>query len=132
MEDFFLVDTHFCTQGIIVVGHFFGDYNDSQFITPPPQSLREAFSLLPELLQQICGNVHIPNDDGRALMEHVLNKNKLYGASDAAFKKRRASHAWISSSGEVDDISDNDLHISGQGPVDGHTVEMSSGQGEIH
>jgi len=129
---FFPVDTHFSRDGIIVVGRFYSSNNDGPVPVPPPHSLREAFHLLPESMRQIWGTVYIPDDDGKELKERILNKNKLFGASDAAFKKGKASHAWILSSGDVDNISPPDLHIAGSGPVDGHSYEMPSTRGEIH
>ncbi len=32
----------------------------------------------------------------------------------------------------MDDVADDELHISGHRPVDGYAMEMSSGRGEIH
>jgi hypothetical protein len=65
-------------------------------------------------------------------MGRVALKNTIFGTSVASFKKGRASHAWVISSGALDDIADDELHISEHGPVDGYTLDMSSGRGEIH
>jgi len=42
----------------------------------------------------------------------------LYGTSDAALKSQHSTHAWIISSGQVDDITDPEQNISVAGPVD--------------
>jgi predicted nucleic acid-binding Zn ribbon protein len=60
------------------------------------------------------------------------NKNTLFGCSDASFKEGRGAHAWILSSGQVSDIEDPDLHITGGGPVDGHSPYSSSSRSELH
>jgi hypothetical protein len=56
-------------------------------------TLRDAFNDLSSSLQRICGEVHLPPDDGRVILLCVLASNKLFVASDAAFKKGGASHA---------------------------------------
>lgn len=131
IDDFYPVDTHFCSHGLLVVGKFC-PISRTPSVNIPPTSLREAFSRLPSSIQTKCGDIHFPNDDGKAIMDRVATNNTLFGASDASFKKGRASHAWLLSSGNVNDITDDDLHISGQGPVDGYSLDMSSGSGEIH
>jgi hypothetical protein len=77
------MDTHYCTLGILVVGNFFTGGTTYPAL-PPPASLREAFSLLPYTLQTLCGDIHFPIYDGKALMNWVAKKNVLYGASDAS------------------------------------------------
>jgi len=60
------------------------------------------------------------------------SSNRLHGASDASLKDGRATHAWILSSGNTNDIEDPDLHLSGWGPVDGRNHSMSTSHGELH
>jgi hypothetical protein len=68
-EDFTPMDTHYCTFGILVVENFFtGGTNYPA--PPPPESLHEAFSLLPYALQTLCGDIHFPSDDGKVIMDH--------------------------------------------------------------
>jgi hypothetical protein len=55
----------------------------------------------------------------------------LLGASDASFKDGRATHAWIISSGKVDDIMNPILNISGAGAVHGMPKYLSSARGEL-
>jgi hypothetical protein len=52
-------------------------------------------------------------------MDEVHSSGSLFGVSDASFKNGRAAHAWIISSGKVDDISNPLLNISGNGMVHG-------------
>jgi len=96
------------------------------------ESLVDTFNALPPSIKQICGNVVFPQDNGPALLRSIQkNKNTMLGTSDAALKKRRATHAWILSSGMAD-IEDNNMHISGSGPVNGYIPDLSSGRGELH
>jgi hypothetical protein len=55
----------------------------------------------------------------------------IYGASDASFKDNQASHAWIISTGQVEDVENPLLSIYGSGPVDGHFPDLSSTRGEL-
>ena len=97
-----------------------------------PSTLKQLFSHLPKSLQRLCGNIELPPDDGVALSKHLLTSNKpLYGAADASLKDGNTSHAWVLSTGNIEDISNPLLHISGSGPVDGHPHDMSSSRGEL-
>jgi hypothetical protein len=74
-KEFFPVDTLLLTQGIQVVANLF---NGS---LPPatdakPQTLQEAFNLLPSFRQRLCGTVHIPLDNGANLIKKRQNKRK--------------------------------------------------------
>jgi hypothetical protein len=117
-DDFTAVDTHYDTCGIVIVSTFYNNTTPLLPVHTHSVSLREAFNDLPSSLQCLCGDVHIPPDDGREILHHILASNKLLGASDAAFKKGHASHAWVLYSGEIDDIGNKDLHIYGSGPMD--------------
>jgi hypothetical protein len=98
-----------------------------------PQSLTAAFRKLPDSIQQICGKVVFPPDDGKLLIDYLEQHSEslcLYGASDASFKIN-ASHAWVISSGNVTDINDPFKSIHGSGPVDGYGPHLSSTHGEL-
>jgi hypothetical protein len=97
-----------------------------------PQSLSETFLNLPIAIRQTCGTVHFPSDDGLSIIQKVQQaKNNLYGASDASLKDGKASHAWIISLGEIDDIEHPLHHITGSGPVHGIPYSLSSARGEL-
>jgi len=97
-----------------------------------PQSLSEAFLTLPIALQQTCGTIRFPSNDGLSILQKIQqSKNNLYGASDASLKDGKAFHAWIILSGEIDDIEDPLHHISGSGPIHGIPHFLSSARGEL-
>jgi hypothetical protein len=130
-EDFTPVDIHIEPWGLIIVGKL---YTSNILETPReiPDTLQKAFHLLPTSLKNICGEVHFSCDNGQELINRLsANNNKLFGASDASFHDRTASHAWIISTGNIDDICDDDLCIHGHSPVDGHAEDMSSSRGEL-
>ncbi len=130
-DDFTPVDIHIEPWGLIVVGKLYTS-NVLEMPRDPPNTLQEAFHLLPTSLKNICGEVHLPSDNGKELINHITaNKYKLFGASDASFRDRKASHAWIISTDSIDDIGDDDLCIHGHGPVDGLAQYISSGRGEL-
>jgi hypothetical protein len=88
---------------------------------------------LPVALQQLCGKVTFPCDNGKTIM-HSLNQNScptLFGTSDAALKDHRGTHAWIISSGEISDINDPDQSISGAGPVNRYDPNLSFSHAEL-
>ena len=73
-----------------------------------------------------------PADNGETLFEKLWQSNKsLFGASDASLKLNHATHAWILSSGDIQNIIDPLLNISGTGPVHGHLQYLSSSRGEL-
>jgi hypothetical protein len=51
--------------------------NTTTGVTTPSSSLRTAFSSLPLALQHICGNIHIPSDDGNALLRRWHYKTTI-------------------------------------------------------
>jgi hypothetical protein len=94
-------------------------------------SLNGALSTLHPALHQTVGNAYFPTDNGLALLAKLKQKPKgLFCASDASLKDQRGSHAWVISSGDVDDLSDPLLHIHGSGPVHGLSTYLSSSRGE--
>ena len=48
-----------------------------------------------------------------------------------SLKNGRGSHAWILTSGAIEDIEDPEMHIYGSSPVDDHTFHMSSGREKL-
>jgi len=129
-NDFSTVDVHHHTKGWSVVGNWYIIGPDpSQKL---PQSLSEAFLTLPIALQQTCGTIRFPSNDVLSILQKIQqSKNNLYGASDASLKDGKAFHAWIISSGEIDDIEDPLHYISGSGPIHGIPHFLSSARGEL-
>ncbi len=97
------------------------------------RTLWDAFLALPMALQRMCGDVSFPSDDGSHLLKKKIqaNNSKIFGCSDAAKKGDKGTHTWIHSSGQINDIDDQDLNLSGSGPVDGHSPFSSSGCCEL-
>jgi hypothetical protein len=128
-QDFYPVDVYHNLLGISIVGDW---YIASLTVPHTNSSLEEAFRNLPLAIQQTCGNIHFPSDNGEQILHQIMTLNSsLFGASDASFKNGRASHAWILSSGNIDDIVDPDCHISGSGPVHSTPQYLSSARGEL-
>jgi hypothetical protein len=125
------VETQYIDQGIRIIENFFTiELQQSQTELDP--SLRAAFHSLPLALQRICGNIHIPSDNGSALIaKSKMQDNTLVGDCDASFKNKRGTHAWILTSGAIEDMTDPEMHIFRIGPVDGPSSHMSSGRGEL-
>jgi len=131
--------TEFCPVDVIqhkldlsIVGHFsIPHILDS--ITCPPETLQEAFEWLPHAVRQICGSVHFPSNNGASILQSIqqLPHPVLYGTSDASLKSQRSTHAWIISSGQIDDIMDPERNISGAGPVNGLSPYLSSSRAEL-
>lgn len=95
-------------------------------------ALEDYFQSNHPTIQQICGSISYPPDNGTAWMQSIQNKSSiLFRASDAWLKEGRKSHAWIISSGHVDDIMDPLLHIYGFRPVHGLPQYLSSSRGEL-
>jgi hypothetical protein len=127
----FPVDSHFTKAGIYVMGCFHHEAGTSS-TTDMVTSLQSAFDLLDPSLKRLCGTVSFPNDNGTSLLSKINQSwNYIFGASDASIKQQRASHAWILSSGQCDDIEDPLLHIKGSGLVDGLPSLLSSSRGEL-
>jgi len=127
-QDFYPVDIHHNTMGISVLGDW---YTVSLDVTQTNSSLEKAFHNLPLAIKQTCGNIHFPSDNGEQILNQINTLNSsLFGASNASFKDGRASHAWILSSENIDDIEDPDS-MSGSGPVHGASQYLSSAHGEL-
>ncbi len=94
-------------------------------------STAHLYDKLPTALKKMCGRVPIPPDGGKQLLENIKKKNTpLIGVSDASLHKDQCSHAWIICSGNIDDVNDPNMHISGEGIVDGPADYLSSTRGE--
>ena len=94
--------------------------------------LHLAFTNLSLALQRICGNVTFPDDNGKAILNHISQSNSgLFGSMDASLKHGRAAHAWIISTGSIDVIEHSNMHLSGAGPVDGYHSYISSSRAEL-
>ena len=122
------VDVHFSNIGILIVGEWF-HFPSPQLSTNIQQPLGMVFDNIHPSLQQTCGTIHLPPDNGESLIQQLWkNNNTIYGASDASLKNGKSSHAWIISSGNIDDISNPYNRIYGSGPV--HD-DLSSFRGEL-
>jgi len=123
------VDVQLSTKGLSIVGDWCGKIINQTQIHPP--SLETSFLQLHPALRETCGTVCFPSDNGRSLMEEITNSNgNVFGASDAPLKYVRATHAWIISSGKVDDLNNPLLHISG-GPAHRISHSLSLARGEL-
>lgn len=97
-----------------------------------PKTMNDMYDKLPNALKRMSGRVHLPPDGGKLLLEKVKNKNStLLGVSDASLCDNQCSHAWIICSGEPEDLSDPNMHVSGEGIVDGAREYLSSTRGEL-
>jgi hypothetical protein len=87
---------------------------------PVTRTLQQVFETLPQFLKKLYGCVSVPSDNGHSLIRKLNSKGTpLYGASDALLKDGSCSHAWIMSTGDVEDIKDLLLSITGSGAMDG-------------
>jgi hypothetical protein len=128
--DFYPVDVHCRDCGISVIS----GWNTPSLleVAMPSPSLQQSFMSLPPALRETVGNVHFPPDNGVALLSKIKNKSiGIFDASDASLKDDQASHAWIFSSGDIDDISNPMLHVMGSGPVHGYPPYLSLTRGEL-
>jgi hypothetical protein len=77
-------------------------------------TLQDPFHRLPHSLQRIFCIVSFPPDNGTSIIQKVTRENnRLFGTRDASLKDKKATYVWIVSSGNVFDITDPNLHISG-------------------
>jgi hypothetical protein len=97
-----------------------------------PLSLKEPFLNLPKSLRDICGTVSFPDDNGHSLMSSGDMVSHLIGASNASYHNDKASHTWLISTSDKQDLLRPNKLIFGSGPVDGLHPFMSSGRGERH
>jgi len=128
-EEFFPVDLQYCKKGLIMIAPFVSKPIPN---SPPdhPTTLQEAYQSLP--LALICGSITFPADNGEKLLGTISSSNNtLYSASDASVKDGRAPRAWIISSGNINDISNCNMHITGSRPVDGLPPFISSSRAEL-
>jgi len=127
---FYLVDTHFTTNGLQIVGKFL--YEDGT--EPNPRistTLEEAFYNLPTSLQELCGSVTFPTDNGKAIIDNIPTDKCIFCSSDASFQSTRGSHAWIISTGDISDITNSEMHVSGSDMVHGFPPKISAGRGKL-
>jgi len=83
-------------------------------------------------LQNICGTVRFPQDNGKEIISMAqINSTPLFGASDTSYRHSQSTRAWILSTGSVSDINSPLMSISGSGPVDGLGPFLSSSHGEL-
>jgi hypothetical protein len=96
-----------------------------------PMNLEAFIQSTHPTVQQVCGSIPFPLDNGIALIQSIQDKSSIYGMSDASLKHGRDTHAWIISSGNADDITNPMLHISGSGPVNGLPQYLPSSRREL-
>jgi hypothetical protein len=115
-----------------IVGHFPIPSTSDENVRPP-EILQDDFDRLPHAIRRICCSVKCPSDDGASILHSIQQSScpALYSSSDAALKSQCSTHAWIISSGQVDDIMDSEQNISGAGPVDGLSPYLSSSRAEL-
>jgi len=129
-SDFRPVDVFIGDQGISILGHF--PLLNNSLSRDPPNNLKEAIESLPPSVQQICGTINYRPDLGKKLFHSInLCNNSILACSDASLKENHAVHAWIISSGDINDITDPMLHISGAGPVDDCFQYLSLARAEL-
>jgi hypothetical protein len=131
-DDFIPVDVHFSDKGIVIIGDWykFSATHPSNNIQQQP--MKTAFDSIHPSLQQTCGTVHLPPDNGESLLRELRkNNNIIYSASDASLKGGKSTHAWIISSENIEDISNPYNTIYGSGPVHGPIKDLSSFRGEL-
>lgn len=87
---------------------------------------------MPKALQRICGDIQIPLDGGKQLIEYLSEQQlSLARMSDASLKDNTCTHTWILSTGKPDHITDPLRSIQGRGTVDGAPTAISLVRGEL-
>jgi hypothetical protein len=129
--DLYDVEVAYTKSGILYVRRTHIDQHYIPPTQPSYKSLNDAYRNLSPAIQQMCGQITFPPDNGTQLLDYIRNTSLLlYGSSDAS-KKESASHAWVLSAGRIEDIDDPYMSIHGTGPVDGYALHLSSTRGEI-
>jgi hypothetical protein len=96
-------------------------------LTEERLDLQSLYINLLESIKRLCGEVQLPPDGGKALIQHLTSTAKpLLGVSDASLKDGQSGHAWILSTGDTDHLDNPLMKLSGQGAVDGYHTDMSS------
>jgi len=109
-------------------------YIPSHKVSSPtqPNVQEHLWRQLEKGLQQLCGKIKMPADQGKLLMEKIrMNKQSLIGVSDASIQNGSGSHAWILTSESNKHIMDPNMTISGIGPSHGTKYDMSSARAEL-
>lgn len=127
-DDVTPVDTFTHSRGISVVGKWFHPSTSAGLTA---QSLKMLFNDLHPSLKEICGDITILPDYGALLSSIIASNNSLFRVSDASLKDGTATHTWILSSGDVNDIENPLLNILGAGPIHGVLHFLSSSRGEL-
>lgn len=123
------VDVFLSSKGYQVISNI-STANNTEQTAPKPHTLGDAFKSLPSALQRLCGTIQFPHDNGIHMIATASQQNiTLFAASDASLKENRVTHAWIISTGQINDINESNLNIRGFGPVNGY--HMSSGRAEL-
>lgn len=117
------VEVTFTTQSIIIISR----------IDPPNKNT----PCRPEEPNQdypaICGNVKLPADDGKAILQHAIQTGTpLVCASDGSVTQNNAKHGWIITTSDPTHLNDPTMRITGSGTVDGYLADISSTRAEIH
>lgn len=114
----------------MIVGTFYKATGEAKH--GPPTSLLHKFLSIHPSLQQIYGHVTFPKDNGNEIVCRMRQKNSIiFGCSNASLKENRASHARVISLGDIDDLSNPNLHICGHGPVHGYQPNLSSARSKL-
>jgi hypothetical protein len=127
--DFIPVDIHVNDWGISILENFPTFHHCTSNNT---RTFKEVIESLPPSLKCICGTLTLPPDDGAKLITSLESSNKsILACNDASLKDNRAVHTWIISSGDINDITDPYMQISGSGPIDGSPQYLSLARAEL-
>ena len=123
------IDAVFTREGIqLVAPSDINSHNESH--NQDTSSLSKRFQALDPALQRLCGHFSFPPDDGITLLRRIQNNgNPLFGSSDASVRHSSFTHAWSITSGDISDLQNPLLCISGHGPTDGSPNSISSTRG---
>jgi hypothetical protein len=125
------IDAVFTREGIqLVAPSDINSHNESH--NQDTSSLSKRFQALDPALQRLCGHFSFPPDDGITLLRRIQNNgNPLFGSSNASVRHLSFTHAWTITSGDISDLQNPLLCISGHGPTDGCPNSISSTRGEL-
>ncbi len=126
------VDVSHDHNGIKLLCWFFINDHGKEDHTMLSSPLQGVFNKLPPALLCLCGRVTFPPDDGYVLINRLQQlPNPLFGANDSSLKDGIATHAWVLSSGEADDLIHPLYSIHCSGTLAGWSMVFSSTRGKL-
>jgi len=121
------VEIHNQTSELAIIGRI--PKNSRDF----PQQALTPWQGIDKETRQLCGNISMPMDQGRNLIEYVQSNNtSLIGVSDALVVNGNGRHTWIITTVDKHHIDDSSMMMCGKGVVGGHQHNMPSAQAELH